>query len=815
MNEQKQIALENERIEIRFPYSEGLVQRVKQIPEVMWDNDSKCWFTRPTKYYAEHAQKLANEYQFMVTDGVYRLIRSTKKNGRVAGLYEYQKEAVDFIDRNYGTCLLSEDMGCISGDAEIIINRGGAGRRYTIKDAYERFHGKASRYNWDPHIPSYTRSIDENTKELRLNRIKDIIFKGFKDTVSITTFDGHELYLTPDHEVLTESGWVQAGDLRFGNLIYTNGTLACPICGSSDNIVSYTYSEYRGYCKECVRRHKRRKKNIEGSIDADGYVRIYSMFNHPNVTDQNYVVQHRLVFEAYMNGVPYDKWVSMCEYGFDGEYEFLSPNVVIHHRNGDKSDNIISNLEAMSTQDHMRLHGDPNRLTIFMKSKLSIIKSVDKHTVSIPVYDIVMEDPNRSFVANGIIVHNCGKTIEALAYIKEQDLRQTLVICPASVLYKWQDEITKWCGWDSQVILTGKAKINPDMRVLIMSYAIMVKRIYELRDIEFDMIVADEAHYIVNPKARRSVAYGMLSGKRKLFLSGTPFLNRPIELFNILHHINPLRWQSYWAYAQRYAGAEKKTIWTKGGQRQVWDVNGATNLDELKEKISPIVLRRTKREVLTGLPDLVRTKISIDISNKREYNQAKLDLKNWMKSNGKEGTTNALSKLNVLRQIIGRGKVNAAVELAEEALLNPDRKVVLYAHHREVVDMLKEALLPYGVDTIVGDDSNTKRANTVNKFQNFAHPRVLVISSAGGEGIDLYRADTMIVVEREWNAGKESQAEGRLHRNGQKNSVQVYYLVGRDTIDVDIDELIVHKSDIFDIVIGSDDIRVEVLNRMK
>ena len=520
MNLQKQIALQNDRIEIRFPYSEGLVQRVKQIPDVMWDNNDKCWFTRPTFYYAEHAHKLANEYQFMITDGVYQIIRGGKPHTERLGLYNYQKEAVDFIERNYGTCLLAEDMGC-------------------------------------------------------------------------------------------------------------------------------------------------------------------------------------------------------------------------------------------------------------------------------------------------------GKTIEALAYIKEQDLQRTLVICPASVLYKWQDEITKWCGWDSQVVLTGKMPLDHDKRVLIMSYAIMVKRVYELRDIEFDMIIADEAHYIVSPKAKRSVAYGMLTGKRKLFLSGTPFLNRPIELFNILHHINPIRWQSYWGYAQRYAGASKKTIWTKGGQRAVWDVNGATNLEELKENIAPIVLRRTKREVLTELPELVRTKISIDISNKREYNHAKLDLKNWMKANGKDGTVNALSKLNVLRQIIGKGKVDAAVELAEEVLLNPDRKVVLYAHHREVVDMLKEALLSYGVDTIVGDDSNMRRADTINRFQNMALPRVLVVSSAAAEGIDLYRADTMIVVEREWNAGKESQAEGRLHRNGQKNSVQVYYLVGRDTIDVDIDELIIHKSDIFDTLIGSDDIRVEVLNRLK
>ena len=406
-----------------------------------------------------------------------------------------------------------------------------------------------------------------------------------------------------------------------------------------------------------------------------------------------------------------------------------------------------------------------------------------------------------------------GKTIEALIYAREADVKSMLVVCPASVLYKWQDETSKWTGWDSEIITTGKQVIQHE-RVAIMSYKVMLMRVHELCEHEFGLIVWDECHRINNPKARSSIAAGMLRTTKRLFLSGTPMLNRPIELWSILHMMDSLTWKSYWAYATKYAGAEKKSIWTKGGRRDVWDTSGATNLDELKQKISPVVIRRTRQEVLSDLPDLTRTKIMVDISRK-EYNSALLDFKSWLKANGSDATANALTKLNFLRQIIGNGKVESAIELAQEILQEPDRKVVLYAHHRSVVQRLKESLHEYGVDTIVGDDSNLKRAETARKFQNESLPRVLVISSAGGEGIDLWRASVMIMVEREWNDSKEVQAEGRLHRNGQTNSVLVYYLVAHNTIDEDIDELISKKRDTIGQVMWTEDIRTLIINRIR
>jgi len=424
--------------------------------------------------------------------------------------------------------------------------------------------------------------------------------------------------------------------------------------------------------------------------------------------------------------------------------------------------------------------------------------------------DFIHYNNGTCLVANDM---GTGKTITALTYAYEADTQRVLVVCPASVLYKWQDEVVRWNGWESQIVLTGKTALDMTKRVWIMSYAIMLNRVYELSEIEFDLLIMDECHKISNPKAKQALAVDQLITKRKLFLSGTPFLNRPIELWHVLNLIDPLSYKSYWSFANKYAGAEQKEIWTRNGKRTFWDVSGATNLDDLRKRIAPIVVRRTKQEVLDELPELTRTKMEVDISNKREYQSALLDFKRYLRENNKDSDPNALSKLNVLRQIIGMGKVESAIELAEEVLSNPDKKVVLYAHHKAVVNALCEKLKEYGVETIVGEDSNTKRADTVSRFQNNTLPRALVISSAGGEGIDLYRADTMITVEREWNEAKESQAESRLHRNGQKHAVVVYYLIAHNTIDKDIDELIERKRDAFNSVIGLEDIRTLIIQK--
>lgn len=401
-----------------------------------------------------------------------------------------------------------------------------------------------------------------------------------------------------------------------------------------------------------------------------------------------------------------------------------------------------------------------------------------------------------------------GKSVESLWYAKEKGdkVKKILIVCPANVTYKWGIEVDKWYGKEWAVISKVKQDI-PDVPVLIMSYTIMQKRALDLTDVPFDLVVFDECHYLTNGNALRSKAARRVVATRMLFLSGTPFLNRPVELFNILNMINPIEWENYWAYTGRYCDRKQKWI---GKGRKIWDVSGASNLDELRRRLEPIMLRRTKTEVLKDLPELTRAVLPLDMDGRREYNRVMQELKDAVKITQNLKSSEVLTRLTALRQVVGMAKVKSAVELAQNVLADPAKKVVLYAHHKMVVEKLVEELKEYGVGTIVGEDGQQTRADTVAKFQDKQFPRVIVMSSAGAEGIDLYRASDLIFVEQEWNPGRMAQAEGRLHRIGQKNAVTAHYLVLRNTLDERVHELIEAKRDVFGTVFGDLDLE-EVL----
>lgn len=401
-----------------------------------------------------------------------------------------------------------------------------------------------------------------------------------------------------------------------------------------------------------------------------------------------------------------------------------------------------------------------------------------------------------------------GKTIQALFYLKEAGLSQVLVVCPASVTYKWKAEAERWVDMEAEVLATGKQKIG-DVPIHIMSYAIMTARAKELSATLWDLVIFDECHQIKSQAAKRTLGAQLLTAKRKLFLSGTPLLNRPIEMFTTLNMIDSLQFDNYWKFAKRYCAAYKHP------RLGFWVVDGQSNLDELRKRLEPIMLRRTKQEVLKDLPDMTRSIVPVAIDNKTEYRQVLSDLKAWLRKNGKTNRATALTKIGYLRQVTGKGKITSIVELAQEILAsNPTGKLVVYAHFKDTVSAIRDALKEYGVDTIVGEDSQTKRQATVASFQTKQIPRVLVISSAGGEGIDLFRADSIIFAELPWNPSGLEQAESRLHRNGQKLPVTSYIMLAQDTIDTHVYNLINHKAQVIGELIDTDSIETQIMDKL-
>ena len=213
-------------------------------------------------------------------------------------------------------------------------------------------------------------------------------------------------------------------------------------------------------------------------------------------------------------------------------------------------------------------------------------------------------------------------------------------------------------------------------------------------------------------------------------------------------------------------------------------------------------------QVAHDLPDLTRVSLPIIIDNIKEYETTLRSVKEQARAEGYK-PARALTLLNTLRQVVGRGKVKAAVELAGE-LLEAGEQVVIHAHHREVVNQVAAMLLEHVRGSLIGIiDGSTAPKDRMALSTRFLEGglRVMVISSAGKEGLDLYSASHIIFVERQWTPADEEQIEARLHRNGQKNPVSAHYLIAKGTVDERLDEIVRSKRAEFENLIDSDIIK--------
>lgn len=398
-----------------------------------------------------------------------------------------------------------------------------------------------------------------------------------------------------------------------------------------------------------------------------------------------------------------------------------------------------------------------------------------------------------------------GKSAEALVWSQLFGGEKVLIVAPANVIWKWAlKEFKMWAGeatW--QVIENGKQPIE-DRQITIMSYAIMTDRYEELLMIPFDTMIFDEAHYLKTAGKKKGSMRGRAAKKiikgvpHVLFLTGTVFKNRRIEMYPLLNMLDPKAWSSVIEFGTRYCGG----VFSQG--HWIVQPDKETNTEELQARIAPILLRRTKNQVAIDLPDLTRVSIPITIDNSKEYEQTLRSVKEQARKEGYK-PARALTLLNKLRQVVGMGKVAAAVELAED-ILETGNQVVLFAHHREVVTQLKMRLSQTTgrVPRIIDGSTPAKERQALADAFVAGQFSTLIISSAGREGIDLYSASNVIFVERLWTPADEEQIEARLHRNGQKNAVMAHYLVGRDTVDDRLDEIVRRKRAEFSNLIETD-----------
>ena len=395
-----------------------------------------------------------------------------------------------------------------------------------------------------------------------------------------------------------------------------------------------------------------------------------------------------------------------------------------------------------------------------------------------------------------------GKTIEALCWAAgRDDIKRVLIVAPANVVYKWRREVSSWTDWRSGII-QGYTSRRPPAPVQICSYTVMAHRYQELEREEWDLIIWDEVHALKGPpkKTKRVAAAKRIKAKYMLALSGTPFLNRPIELFNTLDMVEPGHW-NLWSYGSRYCG---------GMDCIDGPFKGVTNVAGLRKMLEGTMIRRLKSELRGQLPPLTRTILPVDI-NTEEYRS---ELKGINKKN-------ALVKVNALYHIIGREKAKVAVEWVRDFFESsePNAKLVLAAHHIDVIQYLTRELQQYGTTWITGDVGQAERAQRIAAFQGKPRPRCIIINTSGGEGVDLYGTDgndnsTVLFVERQFTPAAESQIEGRLDRIGQGSPVNSYYISAVGTYDEDMAALVESKWKTMDDILDMEKLETTIMEML-
>lgn len=421
-----------------------------------------------------------------------------------------------------------------------------------------------------------------------------------------------------------------------------------------------------------------------------------------------------------------------------------------------------------------------------------------------------------------------GKTVEAVGVLNTiTNIIRALVICPASLKTNWLRELRKWLVYKDLTVGVAQGGYLPDTNIIVINYDIVKRHKKDLLDIKWDCIIGDELHMLKNPQAERTKAVFGVRAKKKgewveppltapirLALTGTPILNRPAELFTVLNWLAPDQWPSRGAFGRRYCA----------GGTSFYD--GASNLQELQVRLrSSVMIRRLKSEVLTDLPAKMRQVIEFDdpesagkieaertaaqkyemglamlkaaaelakaSDNPDEYKDAILALR--------RGVSAAFDELAKLRYDTAMSKVPYVIGhlkgLFEQM---PDAKFVVFAHHHDVMDRIYEAF-PWQSVKLSGDMSTEARQKSVDRFQTDASVRLFVGSmKAAGVGLTLTASSHVVFAELDWVPATLSQAEDRLHRISQRNTVLVQHLVLAGSLDAVISRRIIDKQAVID-----------------
>jgi SWI/SNF-related matrix-associated actin-dependent regulator 1 of chromatin subfamily A len=412
-----------------------------------------------------------------------------------------------------------------------------------------------------------------------------------------------------------------------------------------------------------------------------------------------------------------------------------------------------------------------------------------------------------------------GKTTSTIIAALETGAKKILIICPATLKINWKREIENYSN-KSVYISEGK-NFSVDHDFVIINYDI-IKNFHDIKkkdeskiiSANFDLVVVDEAHYIKNPTAQRTKLINDIAKKvdRLWLLTGTPMTSRPMDYFNLLNLIESPVARNWMAYAIRYCSGYQFKV----GNRKVWNVTGASNLEELRDRTLGLVLRRLKEDVL-DLPDKIITPVYLNLKS-NNYEEVMGEYYNWYDKNPEESKslTVQFTKLTKVRQIIADEKINQTIEIAEN-IIEQGKKVIIFCNF---TDSLNKIVSHFGKTAVKLDGSMAQheRQYSVDQFQNNEKIKVFVGNiKASGTGITLTSGEAVIFNDISFVPSDMAQAEDRAYRYGQKNNVLVYYPIFQNTIEDIIYDIVNNKKKIIATVMGDNvgvDVSEEILKRI-
>lgn len=439
-----------------------------------------------------------------------------------------------------------------------------------------------------------------------------------------------------------------------------------------------------------------------------------------------------------------------------------------------------------------------------------------------------------------------GKTMEAIGLMqviieKHDGIPRFLIVCPASLKINWEREIRKWDLHGLTVAKVSGRKCPtkvPSENVIIINYDILINHREWISSVGWGLIVCDEAHMLKNSNTKRSVAvlggkakmergkmpvsFGPLHG-RKLFLTGTPMVNRPVELFPMLKECDPDGLGANWyRYVTEYCDGHQT--------RYGWDTKGASNLGRLQGKLrSSCMMRRRTDDVLTQLPPIRRQAIVLpdnghaDLIQREweaynQYEQIRAELESARSNTGdirklvrslsdRQGL--AWAELAEARKLVGLAKRDHVIEHVSN-VEESRGKVVVFAWHRDVVETLMEGFnkLKFNPVKFTGANTLYNRQTSIDRFQDNPDVRVIVLNlEAGGVGITLTGTEdagfctSVVFSELDWRPSTMEQAERRVARRGADEgatNILVQHIVLDGSLDATISNRLIDKQDIID-----------------